>query len=74
MEEIKERFDEIVDFSGCERYIDTPVKRYSSGMRVRLAFAVAAFLEPDILASEIHTVSYSALTLGAYEILLLFVS
>jgi ABC-type polysaccharide/polyol phosphate transport system ATPase subunit len=47
--EIKARFDEIVDFSGVERYVDTPVKRYSSGMYVRLAFAVAAFLEPDIL-------------------------
>lgn len=42
------KIDEIVAFSGCERYIDTPVKRYSSGMRVRLAFAVAAHLEPDI--------------------------
>jgi lipopolysaccharide transport system ATP-binding protein len=47
--EIKSKFDEIVDFSGVERYIDTPVKRYSSGMYVRLAFAVAANLEPDIL-------------------------
>jgi len=47
--EIKAKFDEIVDFSGCERYIDTPVKRYSSGMYVRLAFAVAAHLEPEIL-------------------------
>jgi lipopolysaccharide transport system ATP-binding protein len=47
--EIKKRFDEIVDFSGIERYIDTPVKRYSSGMFVRLAFAVAAHLEPEIL-------------------------
>lgn len=47
--EIKQKFDEIVDFSGVERYIDTPVKRYSSGMRVRLAFAVAAHLEPEIL-------------------------
>lgn len=47
--EIKSKFDEIVDFSGVERYIDTPVKRYSSGMYVRLAFAVAAFLEPEIL-------------------------
>jgi lipopolysaccharide transport system ATP-binding protein len=47
--EIKKKFDEIVDFSGVERYIDTPVKRYSSGMYVRLAFAVAAFLEPEIL-------------------------
>lgn len=47
--EIKRKFDEILDFSGVERYVDTPVKRYSSGMYVRLAFAVAAFLEPEIL-------------------------
>ena len=47
--EIESKLTEIVEFSGCERYIDTPVKRYSSGMTVRLAFAVAAFLEPDIL-------------------------
>jgi len=47
--EVKRKFDEIVDFAGIERYIDTPVKRYSSGMYVRLAFAVAAFLEPEIL-------------------------
>lgn len=47
--EIQERFDDIVQFSGIERYIDTPVKRYSSGMFVRLAFAVAAHLEPEIL-------------------------
>ncbi len=47
--EIIRKFDEIVDFSGVERYIDTPVKRYSSGMYVRLAFAVAAHLEPEIL-------------------------
>ena len=47
--EIKSKFDEIVDFAGVERYIDTPVKRYSSGMYVRLAFGVAAYLEPDIL-------------------------
>lgn len=47
--EIKNKFDEIVDFSGVERYIDTPVKRYSSGMYVRLAFGVAAHLEPEIL-------------------------
>ncbi len=51
-EEIKSKLDEIVEFSGCELYIDTPVKRYSSGMRVRLAFAVAAFLEPDILVID----------------------
>lgn len=48
-EEIRRKFDEIVDFAGVERYIDTPVKRYSSGMYVRLAFSVAAFLEPEIL-------------------------
>jgi len=47
--EVTRRLDEIVDFSGCERYIDTPVKRYSSGMMVRLGFAVAAHLEPEIL-------------------------
>jgi lipopolysaccharide transport system ATP-binding protein len=47
--EITSKLEEIIDFSGCERYIDTPVKRYSSGMYVRLAFAVAAFLEPEIL-------------------------
>ncbi|MEP6846588.1 MAG: ABC transporter ATP-binding protein, partial [Panacibacter sp.] len=47
--EIQNKFDEIVDFAGVERYIDTPVKRYSSGMYVRLAFAVAAHLEPEIL-------------------------
>jgi lipopolysaccharide transport system ATP-binding protein len=47
--EIDRKFDEIVDFSGVEKFIDTPVKRYSSGMRVRLAFAVAAQLEPEIV-------------------------
>jgi lipopolysaccharide transport system ATP-binding protein len=50
--EIKGKIDEIVEFSGCQMYIDTPVKRYSSGMRVRLGFAVAAFLEPDILVVD----------------------
>lgn len=50
--EIDKKFDEIVDFSGCERYLDTPVKRYSSGMMVRLGFAVAAHLEPDILVVD----------------------
>lgn len=50
--EIKSKEEEIIDFSGCLRYIDTPVKRYSSGMRVRLAFAVAAHLEPDILVID----------------------
>jgi lipopolysaccharide transport system ATP-binding protein len=47
--EIRRKFDEIVDFSGVEKFIDTPVKRYSSGMQVRLAFAVAANLDPEIL-------------------------
>ena len=47
--EIKKKFDEIVDFSGVEKFLDTPVKRYSSGMYVRLAFAVAAHLDPEIL-------------------------
>lgn len=50
--EIKRKFDEIVSFSGVERYIDTPVKRYSSGMYVRLAFAVAAHLESEILVVD----------------------
>ncbi len=50
--EIKRKFDEIVDFAGVERYIDTPVKRYSSGMYVRLAFGVAAHLEPEILVVD----------------------
>jgi lipopolysaccharide transport system ATP-binding protein len=47
--EIQKKFDEIVEFSGVEKFLDTPVKRYSSGMHVRLAFAVAAHLEPEIL-------------------------
>ena len=50
--EIERKLDEIIDFSGCEKYIDTPVKRYSSGMTVRLGFAVAAFLEPEILVVD----------------------
>ncbi|EDP69662.1 polysaccharide ABC transporter, ATPase component [Flavobacteriales bacterium ALC-1] len=50
--EINSKIDEIIEFSGCLRYVDTPVKRYSSGMKVRLAFAVAAFLEPDILVVD----------------------
>ena len=49
MAEIRKKFDEIVDFSGIEQFIDTPVKHYSSGMYVRLAFSVAAHLEPEIL-------------------------
>lgn len=51
-QEIQAKLDEIIDFSGCERYIDTPVKRYSSGMTVRLGFAVAAFLDPEILVVD----------------------
>jgi lipopolysaccharide transport system ATP-binding protein len=50
--EVKSKFDEIVDFSGVEKFIDTPVKHYSSGMYVRLAFAVAAHLEPEILVID----------------------
>jgi lipopolysaccharide transport system ATP-binding protein len=50
--EIREKEEEIIEFSGCQLYVDTPVKRYSSGMRVRLAFAVAAHLEPDILVVD----------------------
>ena len=50
--EIKRKLEQIIEFSGCQRYIDTPVKRYSVGMRVRLAFSVAAFLEPDILVVD----------------------
>jgi lipopolysaccharide transport system ATP-binding protein len=50
--EIRSKFDEIVDFAGVERFLDTPVKRYSSGMYVRLAFAIAAHLEPEILVVD----------------------
>ena len=50
--EIRSKIDEIISFSGCEMYIDTPVKRYSSGMKVRLAFAVAAHLDPEILVVD----------------------
>ena len=50
--DVTRKLDEIVSFSGCERYIDTPVKRYSSGMTVRLGFAVAAHLEPEILVVD----------------------
>jgi lipopolysaccharide transport system ATP-binding protein len=51
-DEVQRKFDEIVDFSGVEQFIDTPVKRYSSGMYVRLAFAVAAHLDPEILVVD----------------------
>ena len=50
--EIRRKFDEIVDFAGVEKFLDTPVKRYSSGMYVRLAFAVAAHLEPEVLVVD----------------------
>ena len=50
--EIKSKFDEIVDFAGVAKYVDTPVKRYSSGMMVRLGFAIAAHLEPEILVVD----------------------
>jgi lipopolysaccharide transport system ATP-binding protein len=59
--EIDRKFDEIVDFSGVERFLDTPVKRYSSGMQVRLAFAVAAHLDPEILIID------EVLAVGDYE-------
>ncbi len=59
--EVGEKFDEILEFSGVEKFIDTPVKRYSSGMRVRLAFAVAAHLEPEILIVD------EVLAVGDYE-------
>ncbi len=51
-QEIKRKLDEIVDFSGVERYLDTPAKRYSSGMTVRLGFAIAAHLDPEILVVD----------------------
>lgn len=69
--EIERKFDEIVDFSGVETYIDTPVKRYSSGMYVRLAFAVAAHLEPDILIVDevlaVGDVAFQKKCLGKME-------
>ena len=51
-QEITRKLDDIVEFSGCARYVDTPLKRYSSGMTVRLGFAIAAFLEPEILVVD----------------------
>ncbi len=51
-DEITRKFDEIIDFAGVEKYVDTPVKRYSSGMMVRLGFAIAAHLEPEILVVD----------------------
>ena len=62
MQEIVRKFDEIVEFSEIEEFLDTPVKRYSSGMYVRLAFAVAAHLEPEILiVDEVLAVGDSGL-------------
>lgn len=59
--EISRKMDEIIDFAGIERYLDTPIKRYSSGMTVRLGFAVAAFLEPEILVVD------EVLSVGDFE-------
>lgn len=69
--EIDTRFDEIVAFSGVEKYIDTPVKRYSSGMKVRLAFSVAAHLEPEVLIIDevlaVGDAEFQAKCLGKME-------
>lgn len=69
--EIEQKFDEIVDFSGVEKFIDTPVKRYSHGMYVRLAFAVAAHLEPEILLVDevlaVGDVAFQKKCLGKME-------
>ena len=69
--EIKKKFDDIVDFSGVEKFLDTPVKRFSSGMYVRLAFAVAAHLEPDILLVDevlaVGDVEFQKKSLGKME-------
>jgi lipopolysaccharide transport system ATP-binding protein len=69
--EVTEKFDEIVDFSGVEKFIDTPVKRYSSGMKVRLAFSVAAHLEPEILLIDevlaVGDASFQTKCLGKME-------
>jgi lipopolysaccharide transport system ATP-binding protein len=68
---VKQKFDEIVDFSGIERFIDTPIKHYSSGMYVRLAFAVAAHLEPEILIVDevlaVGDLSFQKKCLGKME-------
>jgi lipopolysaccharide transport system ATP-binding protein len=69
--EIEARFDEIVDFAEVEKFIDTPVKHYSSGMTVRLAFAVAAHLEPDILIADevlaVGDIAFQRKSLGKME-------
>lgn len=69
--EIKRKFDEIVDFAGTEKFIDTPLKRYSTGMRLRLAFAVAAHLDPDVLVIDevlaVGDVEYQRKCLGKME-------
>ncbi len=69
--EIMRRFDEIVDFAGVEQFLDTPVKRYSSGMQVRLGFAVAAHLEPEVLLIDevlaVGDASFQAKCLGRLE-------
>ena len=69
--EVIQKFDEIVDFSGVEKFIDTPVKRYSSGMKVRLAFSVAAHLEPEILLIDevlaVGDASFQSKCLGKME-------
>ena len=66
--EIRSKFDEIVDFAGVENFLDTPVKRYSSGMQVRLAFAVAAHLDPEILIiDEVLAVGDSEFQINAWE-------
>lgn len=69
--EIDRKFDEIVDFSGVEKFLDTPVKRYSSGMYVRLAFSVAAHLEPEILIVDevlsVGDISFQRKCLGRME-------
>src|SRR5215208_2170710 len=69
--EIKRKFDEIVDFSGVEKFIDTPVKRYSSGMHVRLAFSVAAHLQPEVMIVDevlaVGDVAFQQKCLGKME-------
>ena len=69
--EVDQKFDEIVDFAGVEDFIETPIKRYSSGMTVRLGFAVAAHLDPDILIVDevlaVGDVSFQKKCLGKME-------